>query len=171
VRRAVEALGLRALAAALIGRDPPEPLPLAADDPLIADATRRARQSLSELRHLRARDAGAAAVKFALTTDAGEVEHVWAEVLALHLDEVVTRVVSRPVTHRAKLPDTTTIPLTAIEDWAVTLPDGSVRGSFSTLAMIAACRRDGRPIPPALRDVRFLDADEPAPEIAHGAAS
>lgn len=147
------------------------PLPLAADDPLLAAAARRARQTLPELRRLRVEAAGAAAVRWPLETDAGEIEHVWGEVLALHLDEVVVRLLSRPVTQRARLPATHTVPLSAVEDWQVTLPDGAVRGSFSTIAMIAACRRDGRPVPRALRTARLLDAEEPPSAIAGGAAS
>lgn len=164
------AIGLGAIAALLRDRAL-RPLALAEDDPLVTNATRRARQSLADFRRLRVEGARPAAVKFPFSTDGGETENVWGEVLALHADDVVARIVSRPVTQRAKLPARLRVPLTAIEDWAITLADGSVRGSFSTLAMIAACRRDGRPIPRRLRSVRFLDGDEPAPEVAHGAAS
>jgi hypothetical protein len=170
IRRTLEALGLGAIAD-LLTRGPPEPLPLAADDPLLEDATRRARQTLPELRRLRLSDAGPAAVKFAFTTDGGAIENVWADVLALHGDDVVARLVSRPVTQRATPPARLRVPIAAIEDWQVTLPDGAVRGGFSSLAMLEACRRDGRPIPRALQKVRFLDGAEPEAAIAGGAAS
>ncbi|HYG67557.1 MAG TPA: hypothetical protein VD838_07855, partial [Anaeromyxobacteraceae bacterium] len=77
VRRTLERCGLRALADALLH---PEPLALAADDPLLADAARQARRTIGELRRLRVGRAGPAAVRFALETDGGETEHVWGEV-------------------------------------------------------------------------------------------
>jgi uncharacterized protein YegJ (DUF2314 family) len=176
VRRTLEAVGLRAIIDRLGGwperlGGQAEPLPLAADDPLLAAATRRARQTLPELRRLRLSQAGAAAVKFAFTTDGGETENVWAEVLALHADDVVARIVSRPVTQRAKPPARLRVAIGEIADWQVTLPDGTVRGGFSSLAMLEACRRDGRPIPRALRNVRFLDGEEREPAMAGSAAS
>jgi hypothetical protein len=153
------------------GRAPLEPVSLAEDDPLVAEAVGRARASFSTFRRLRAEDAGPAAVKLVVTTDAGARERVWAEVVALRLDDVVARPLSRPATQRGALPPTVTVPLAAIEDWQITLPDGAVRGSFSTLAMIAACERDGLPVPPAVRRVRFLDGATPVPVLARGAGA
>lgn len=161
--------GARALLAALAARDD-GPLRLDPDDPLLRAATLRARATLARFRRLRAEDVGRAAVKFAFTTDGGAREHVWAEVLAAHLEEVVARIASRPVTQRGPLPARVSVPLDAIEDWAVTLPDGAVHGSFTTLAMIAACRRDGREVPRALRGIRFLDAEEPALHLSSAAS-
>jgi hypothetical protein len=52
------------------------------------------------------------------------------------------------------------IPLAEVEDWHVLLPDGRIRGSFTTQAQIQVCRATGQPVPREIRGIedRFLDA-------------
>lgn len=109
-------------------------------------------------------------MKLAFDTDGGEREHVWAEVLDVSGDVITARIVTPPVTHRGSLPERIDLPLADLEDWQVFLPDGRIRGGFSTQAMAAACERDGRPVPRALRGVVFVDAEPfpPAPSLVRG---
>jgi hypothetical protein len=50
-------------------------------------------------------------------------------------------------------------PLADLEDWHVLLPDGRIRGSFTTRAQIQICRTTGQRIPRELRGIEGLLVD------------
>ncbi|MGH7724525.1 MAG: hypothetical protein ACREOU_03780 [Candidatus Eiseniibacteriota bacterium] len=118
------------------------------ESPLWAGATAKARASVPLLRELVAAKAGLAVVKYPLVNGKGETEHVWGELL--ELDETTFRATLEtpligggPAAGPAAGPQ----PLAALEDWQVVLPDGTIRGGYTTQAQIALARQAGHSVP------------------------
>lgn len=128
-------------------------------DPLFAAATQKARASVDLLRQLHALHSAEIGIKFPFRTDSGEREHVWGTLLAIGESEFTTRIETPPIAHAGPLPDSLSVPLDELEDWHLTLPDGEIRGSFTTQAEIQIRIRDGDPVPPQLANLApyFVD--------------
>jgi hypothetical protein len=121
------------------------PMAVADDDPLLVEALARARETLPAFLALLPEHPGRAFVRLGDGT-----EHPWAQVERLDGDHLVVRVedgAARPVD------------LSAVEDWQVELPDGTIRGGFTLHAMFAIHRRDVGKVPRHLADqeARYLD--------------
>ena len=98
-------------------------------------------------------------VKFRLQNDVGEMEHVWGELQKIS-DRSFTASLATPlVGGKAASPPPYELPLTALEDWQIELPDGSIRGGFTTQAQIALTREAGGRLPPHVASLegRFID--------------
>ena len=116
------------------------------DDPLWSAAVARARETAQEMQQLHA--AGhLVLVKFPFQTDQNEREHVWGSVLGVSEQALRVNLETPPRRHRGKAPSELTVPIAELEDWQVELPDGSIRGGFTTQAEIELARREGRPVP------------------------
>jgi uncharacterized protein YegJ (DUF2314 family) len=123
----------------------PAALWLAPDHPGLRAAQGRAQATLAELRRLHALCPAETYVKLEVSTDAGEREHMWAQVVAWHGETLDVHFVGQPVTARAPWTPETRRAAAEIEDWQVYLPDGTIRGGFSTQAMLRVVReREGR---------------------------
>jgi hypothetical protein len=116
-------------------------------------ATERARATLPLLRELFAVHPDQTLIKVAVATSSGSREHVWAQLQELGVESLratlVTPMLDPPKAQESVL----TLPLDEIEDWHVLLPDGRIRGSFTTRAQIQVCRATGQRIPRYLRGV------------------
>jgi hypothetical protein len=129
------------------------------DSPMWAEAVAKAHASVPALRELFAAKVGPIGVKYPLATTSGETEHVWGELLGI--DQTTFRAtLETPML--AGSPATLgpyELPLSALEDWQVALPDGTIRGGYTTQAEIALARRAGRPIPRHIAGLegRFAD--------------
>lgn len=128
-------------------------------DPLWQEASRRARDSISTLRALAAEYPGQILVKFPLVTAAGEREHVWGELREITGSAVRTTVETVPIAYDGKVPDEVTTPLAELLDWHLELPDGTVRGSFTTQAEIVIRERLNLALPRRVAAVKgkFVD--------------
>jgi hypothetical protein len=129
---------------------------VSAIDPASAEwkaAADRARATLPLLRELFAAHPDQTLVKVAVPTSSGSREHVWAQVHELGLETVQATLVTPMLDPAAGYERDLTVPLGEIEDWHVLLPDGRIRGSFTTRAQIQLCRATGQRIPRYLRDV------------------
>jgi uncharacterized protein YegJ (DUF2314 family) len=143
-------IGLPALRYTLVGRfsfRESNVTPIDPNDPLWAEAVRRARETVPTLRALFQGEHSDAIVKFPFVTDKGECEHVWGELAAFEGDTLQVTIVTPPIAQQSPVPKTMMIPISDLEDWHITMPDGTIRGSFSTIAQIKICRRDGIKIP------------------------
>jgi hypothetical protein len=129
------------------------------NDPLFVEALQKARATIPIVRHLFAAGHKPMGVKYPFTTDTGGVEHVWGRLIDLGPDDMTVSIETPPVSHRGAIPKSLTVPLDALEDWHVTLPDGSMRGGFTTRAEIAIRRRNGEKIPNRVAAIegRFID--------------
>ncbi len=107
--------------------------PIATDDPLLAKAAERARQTLPTLRQLFKELPRDAMVKFAFEAEGGQVEHVWGDLLELTEETFKVRVRAPPTTAGAKLEKVQRRAVREIEDWQVQQKDGRIRGGFTTL--------------------------------------
>ncbi len=129
------------------------------NDPLWLESIRRTQEALPELQKLFGEERREAIVKFSFTTDSGDCEHVWGELSEIDGNSMQVKIITPPVAQKSQIPDVVTVPLSSIEDWHVNMPDGSIRGSFSTLAQIKICERDGLEVPHHIREIeRRLNA-------------
>ena len=115
--------------------------------------------TIPTLRELHASSQQPAWVKYAIANAAGETEHVWGE---LQVIDTTSFRATLETPLRGGAPNDRppfTLPLSVLEDWQLQLPDGRIRGGFSTQAEIALARRTGQPIPGhvAAMEGRFVD--------------
>src|SRR5688500_6242877 len=121
--------------------------PIDPDHPLWREAIDRARESIGMLWALHAEAGPEAMVKYAFITSSGEKEHVWGELLELSEDSMRVTMETPPIHHRGELPRELNVPISDLEDWQLSLPDGRIRGGFTTQAQIKIARESGSPIP------------------------
>ncbi len=159
-------IGWPALMFALYGRFTLRPTvddavtPIAPDDPLWVAALRKARDSIPLLRELQIAHKGEIAVKFPFRTDKDVTEHLWGRLLDLRERDLWLTVLTPPIAHDGIPPEHLKVPLADLEDWQLELPDGKIRGGFSTKAQMEVYRRDRRVLPLQIRDREkdFIDA-------------
>jgi hypothetical protein len=116
----------------------------------------RARATIPAMRELLA-EKREVWVKFPSAPGSKASEHVWGTVLDLTPTTAHVHVATQP--RGARLGPEVTVQLAELEDWQVELPDGSIRGGFTTRAEIEIARREGRPIPPHIAEMepRLVD--------------
>ena len=127
---------------------------------LWSEAVAKARASTPLLRQLMAAKVGPVAVKYPLTSVNGETEHVWGELLDMDETSFRATLETLLVAGPPKTDGPYRLPLSELEDWLVTMPDGAIRGGYTTRAEIVLARRAGRLVPrhvAAMAD-RFVDA-------------
>jgi hypothetical protein len=117
------------------------------DDPLFLEAVQRARTSIGSLRALMSNGHELVFVKYPFTTDSGQVEHVWGKPLKLGESDMEVTIETPPIAHRGPVPESLAMSLDSLEDWQAELPDGALRGGFTTRAEIQIRRERGERIP------------------------
>ena len=129
------------------------------NNPLWLKSVEKARASVGVLRELVVDHRHDAIVKLAYSTTSGEKEHVWGRLLELSTDSMRVALETPPINHRGELPRELTVPLSDLEDWFVQMPDGQVRGGFTTQAEIRIAKECGTSIPRhlAAMESRFAD--------------
>jgi hypothetical protein len=135
--------------------------PIASDDPLMRLATKKARDALPTLRELFKEHPRDTMVKLAFVTDAGETEHLSAELIALDGDRFKARIKTPPVTHTGKLAKVQERSLNDLEDWQVELRDGRIRGGYGFQVVFHRIKEKLGQLPPELapQEARFIDHD------------
>ena len=129
------------------------PLRLANDDPLLVTAIESAQGSTARFRELLDGAHKVAHVKTALVTSSGEVEHLWAELLERHGDQLEVRLITPPITHTGTLERLHTLTMDQLTDWQVELADGQLVGGFTMRAMFTRAREQGLVLPTELREL------------------
>src|SRR5262245_29512722 len=126
---------------------------------LWSEAVAKARASTPLLRQLMASKVGPVAVKYPLTSVDGETEHVWGELLDIDETSFRATLETLLVAGPPKTDAPYRLPLSELEDWLVTMPDGAIRGGYTMRAEIALTRRAGRLVPRhvAAMEGRFVD--------------
>jgi len=123
------------------------------------NAVSKARSTLPILQELCDANANAAWVKYEVMTTEGTKEHVWGELQFLGEDSF-RATLETPLVAGEPIDDVTEgMPLSALDDWVVTLPDGTVRGAFTMQVELEVAKREGLPLLPhiAAMDGRFCD--------------
>jgi hypothetical protein len=133
---------------------------VAPQDPLLVEASKKARAALGEMRKLFAEPDLEVMVKYPLETSAKEVEHVWGILTAITETEMTVTLATPPMGGTPMSPPPYTLPLSILEDWHVTLPDQRIRGGFTTQAQIKVTRRSGKQVPAQIEEMesRFIDS-------------
>ena len=135
---------------------------VSAIDPTSAEwqaAVRRAHATLPLLRELFPAHREQTLVKLGVLTASGSREHVWAQLTDLGSETLAATIVTPMLERPAGAEPASVFPLADLEDWHVLLPDGRIRGSFTTRAQIQICRTTGQRIPRELQGIesRLVD--------------
>jgi len=132
--------------------------PVDVNDPLWIAAITAARATLEDMRLLHAQYGSEMLVKFPLVAKNREVEHVWGPLLDLTQERVVVGLATPPAGGLVAKPPFS-IATGEIEDWQLVLPDGKVRGGFTSQAQIALSRKSGWSLPRHMREAegKFVD--------------
>jgi hypothetical protein len=133
-------------------------LPVDTDDPLWLGATAAARASQDEMRRLHEMHGSDLFVNYPLTAKNGELEHVWGPLLEATPQSLKVGLATPPVGGLLAEPPFA-IASSDLEDWQLVLPDGKVRGGFTTQAQIALTLKSGRVLPDHVKQFegKFVD--------------
>jgi len=125
-----------------------------------SDAKAKAQGTVPVLRELFATHGNAIMVKYPLMTTRGEQEHVWGTLLELN-ETTFLATLDTPLRdgQPPALPPFA-VALAELEDWQLELPDGAIRGGFTTRLDIHLARAQGRSVPDHITamESRFVDA-------------
>lgn len=137
---------------------PGEGLWIDPQDPLFLRARARASQTNDLMMALHGRFPGEVLVKFPWQTDSGKTERVWGGLQAADGQDLMVRMVSRPVAHDGTVPEVLRVPAGGIDDWLLETEDG-VHGAWSVQAELTLAQREGVRVPDhvAAMQGRFLD--------------
>jgi hypothetical protein len=124
------------------------------------EAVAKAQASIPSLREIFRSGQYLVGVKYALLNSRGDREHVWGELLELSEDSLLATI-DTPLRrgHPTSAPPFRTS-LSDLEDWQVQLPDGAIRGGFTTRLDIKVAREKGLQLPAHMlaMEGRFVDA-------------
>jgi len=125
-----------------------------------SDAVAKAKQTIPTLRELFPAHRGSVGVKYPLRTSRGETEHVWGQLLELGPQTFVAGLDAPLLRGKPDGEPPFTISLTELEDWLLEMPDGAIRGGYTTRLEIKLARESGRPVPDHMQNMesRFVDA-------------
>jgi len=132
--------------------------PIDPNDPLWKSAIQHASDTIPLMRELFSQYGTEMQVKYPLTTDSGQIEHVWGQLISLDASTMTVTLATQPINAVSARPPFG-IPLADIEDWQFVSSNGQVRGGFTTQAQIAIAKKTGSSIPPhiAESESKFVD--------------
>jgi hypothetical protein len=136
------------------------PLQIDDDDPLMATAMQKARDTLDRFLGLYAQPHRGARCKVPFLTSSGVREYLWAEVRKVAGSDAELLYLTPPVTHTGRLERIHTHPLAEVVDWQIELADGSYRGGFTMRAMFVRGREQWGTLPPELEAEEKKYGDE-----------
>lgn len=133
--------------------------PIDVNDPRWSEAIARARNTIEEMRALFMAGTSDMYVKYQLATKSRSVEHVWGRLLELSAHDMKVSLETRPIEAPVGAAPYS-VPIADLEDWQLVLPDGKIRGGFTTQAQIEIAKATGARIPAHISELegRFVDA-------------
>lgn len=119
----------------------------------------KARKSIPTLMVLHRSTDEPVLVKYAIPSTNGELEHVWGELEQIDATRFRATLETPLIGGDPVSEPPFELPIAAMEDWVVNLPDGSIRGGFTTQVEIQTAKLRGLPLPDhiAAMDGRFCD--------------
>jgi len=133
-----------------IARPAVAPLAIAPDDPLMLEATSKAKTSLARFRELASQPNRGIRVKIPFVSSSGQTEFLWAEVLSFRDPQMEVRYLTPPVTHTGRLERIHTHPIADLVDWQVELESGKYAGGYTMRVMFVRGREQWGSLPPEL---------------------
>ncbi|GIV34853.1 MAG: hypothetical protein KatS3mg031_2388 [Chitinophagales bacterium] len=110
--------------------------------PLMIHARQQARQTLDTFVALYAQYPNQAFVRFSFEPVPGHVEHLWAKVLKVDSLMVTAELLHKGEADEVFYPPYVALHLLKAEDWLIELPDGTIRGGFTTQAILLMDRNN-----------------------------
>jgi len=120
---------------------------VSANHPLLLEARRKAVATLAMLRQLHADHPSSSQIRWASAPNYTIAEWQWLDVIDLGPEYCIVAVPALPDDAAANTPTPLPVNIQDIIDWRVRLPDGSVRGGFTTQAEIRLAKQLGVPFP------------------------
>jgi hypothetical protein len=138
------------------------PIPIDPKDPLWRLSTSRAQATFAVMKELFSDKSLQVLVKYPMTPASGQREHVWGLLIDLSDSEMKVTLETPPVTGDQTPPKDLKVPVNELEDWQVQLPDGKIRGGFTTQAQMSIAKRAKLRLPWYIRQMegRFVDVLE-----------
>ena len=132
---------------------------VSARHPLLLEARRKATATLAMLRQLHADKAGRSQIRWAPAPNYTIAEWQWSDVIELGPEYCVVAVPALPGEDAAAAPKQHSVKLQDVIDWRVQLPNGSVRGGFTSQAEIRLAKQLGASLSEVTGhiDGKFLD--------------
>jgi hypothetical protein len=109
--------------------------PIDVTDSRWSEAIAKARSTIPEMRALHVAWPSEIYVKYPLNMETGSIEHVWGRLLALSTDEMRVSLETKPIEAPVGAAPFV-VPVSALEDWQLVLPDGGIRAGYTTRAQI-----------------------------------
>ncbi len=126
------------------------PLVVEPDDPLMRDATTKAKESIARFRELAAQPNRGIRVKIPFVSSSGTTEYLWAEVLSFKDSQMDVRYLTPPVTHTGRLERLHTHAVADLVDWQVELESGKYAGGYTMRVMFVRAREQWGSLPSEL---------------------
>jgi uncharacterized protein YegJ (DUF2314 family) len=121
----------------------------------VAEAKRTLPSFIAEVK----KNIDGAFVKFPLLTDKGVTEHIWAYVHNYKDGVFNVSLANTPYTQKAEIKRRLDITEAEVEDWQIMLPDGRIRGAYSSMAAFRYLERKNIRLNRTMRKQRMLFTD------------
>ena len=135
------------------------PVAIEEEDPLLKEAVEKAKGSLSLLRELYQTYPDDTTVKVPFITSSGQLEYLWGQLRSMDDKDMEVFLLTPPVTHTGEVERLQKYPVSELQDWAVYLPDGKIRGGFSMKVNYIRARETGQEIPKDALEMEKLYVD------------
>src|ERR1700739_2426487 len=128
-----------------------EETPGTAEIPELTESISQARQTLPYFISQVEKNVDNAFIKFLLITQQGFKEHIWAYVHSYQNGTFSISLANTPKDSKESAQGRRTVPLNAVEDWQIWLPDRRIKGAYSMMALFRNRQNNGKPLTPKMR--------------------
>jgi uncharacterized protein YegJ (DUF2314 family) len=139
-----------------------EDTPGNASFPELDESVAQARAALPEFVVQIAKNTDGAYIKFRLITAQGLKEHIWAYVHSYDGQKFNVSLANTPRDSKEPAEGRRDVHGDEVEDWQILLPDGRIKGAYSTMALFRNGQNCGKPLSPKMRKQKALLVDFPS---------
>jgi uncharacterized protein YegJ (DUF2314 family) len=126
-------------------------MPVSDDDPIMLQAREEGKKTLPQFLAIYPEHNQDSIVKFRFTTDTGRNEYLWADLMEVSEGKATVYVRTFPISNEGEFNRKQEIQLDEIVDWQVEYRDGSLRGGYTTRALMKIFERQEGYMHPKLR--------------------
>ena len=114
------------------------------DSPELQAARQQAKETLPHFIRQVSHGVDQAYIKFPFQTDQGVTEHIWGYVHHFSNGEFTVSLANTPYTQEGEYNTWQYVPESDIEDWQIVLPNGKIKGGYSTIGAFRYLENRGR---------------------------
>ncbi len=137
-----------------------EDTPVDLQCPELVESVKQARQSLPYFIQQVQQNVEGAFVKFPINTPRGLIEHIWGYVHAYQDSKFYVSLANKPKDPQEPASGRREVRLEDVEDWQIMMPDGSIKGAYSLIALFKYRENRDKKLSPRMLKQRaqLLDA-------------